>query len=92
MLNINGVAEKHWVIGHHAMELTGRAFTEELHTFSKGAQHQINSLLEIDPGIEHFDLRPVLVEVTVRLCSDEEAQAYQAHQEQWLAERRKSAP
>lgn len=89
MLKVDGTAEKHWVIGHHSIQLTGRAFDGELHTFAKGAQHQIDGLLDIDPNIERLELRPVLVEVSVRLCSEEETRAYQAHQEQWLAERHK---
>ena len=92
MLNVNGAAEKHWVIGHHAIGLTGRAFTDELHAFAKGAKHQIDALTEINPDIARLELRPVLVEITVRLCSDEETQAYQAHQEQWLAGRRQPPP
>lgn len=89
MLNVNGTAEKHWVIGHHAIGLTGRAFTDELHAFAKGAQRQIETLLEIDPSIARLDLKPVLVEVTVRLCNEVEMQEYQAMQEQWLAEKHK---
>ena len=50
MLNVNGTAEKHWVIGHHAIGLTGRAFTDELHAFAKGAKHQIDALMEVDPA------------------------------------------
>uniref|UniRef100_A0A6M3MJG2 Uncharacterized protein n=1 Tax=viral metagenome TaxID=1070528 RepID=A0A6M3MJG2_9ZZZZ len=88
MLKIDGSTEKHWVIGHPAMALTGRAFHDELHAFAKGARHQIDGLLEIDPNIDRLELRPVLVEVTVRLCSEEETKAHQAYQEQWLADRR----
>ena len=92
MLQLNGEPEKHWVIGHHSIDTTRRAFTDDLHAFAKGAKHRIDALTEIDPDIARLELRPVLVEITVRLCSDEETQAYQAHQEQWLAERRQPPP
>lgn len=89
MLQLNGEPEKHWVIGHHSIDITRRAFTDDLHAFAKGAQRQIETLLEIDPSIERLDLKPVLVEVTVRLCNEVEMQEYQAMQEQWLAEKHK---
>lgn len=91
MLQINGEPEKHWVVGHHAIGITGRAFTQEMHTFEKGAQRQIDKLLRADPSIARLDLRPVLVEATVRRCSDEEEKQHRAHQEQWLASRRQRA-
>ena len=88
MLKVDGTPEKHWVIGHHAIALTGRAFHDELFTFAKGAQLAIDKFLEIDPNIKRLELRPLLVEITVRTCSEEESKAYQLHQEQWLAERK----
>lgn len=92
MLKVDGSTEKHWVIGHPAMALTGRAFHDELHVFASGAQNQIDALLEINPNIARLDLKPALVEVTVKLCSEEEAAAHKAHQDQWRSERRQKRP
>lgn len=89
MLQINGEPEKHWVVGNNAIGITGRAFTQEMHTFEKGAQRQIDELLRADPSIARLNLRPVLVEVTVRLCNEVETQEYQATQQRWLAEKHK---
>lgn len=89
MLQINGEPEKHWVVGHNATGITGRAFSPEMHTFEKSAQRQIDEMLRSDPSIARFDLRPVLVEVTVRLCSDEDEKQHREHQEQWLAARQR---
>lgn len=85
MLKVDNATDKHWVIGHNAMALTGRAFHDELYVFAKAAQQQIDEFLRIDPGIKRLDLRPVLVEVTVRMCTEEEERAYRLHQEQWLS-------
>ena len=88
MLKVDGTPEKQWVIGHRSVGLTGRAFHDELFTFAKGAQLAIDKFLEVEPDIKQLELCPLLVEVTVRICSKEESQAYQLHQEQWLAERK----
>lgn len=87
MLKVDGTAEKQWAIGHHSVSLTGRAFTDDLHVFAKGAQMQIDAMLQIDADMEHLELRPMLVEVTVRACTAEETAAYQSEQEQWLQSR-----
>jgi len=92
MLEEKGQADRHGFSGKHASGRRGRTLTAELAAVAKGAKHQIDALMEGDPDIARLEWRPVRVEITVRLCSDEETQAYQAHQEQWLAGRRQPPP
>lgn len=94
MLELNN-PDKQWAIAHDATNLTGRLWSEQLFTFRSHAEQEIERVQKLcaEDGTPMRDgqLKPVLVNVTVTLCSEAETAAYDAEQTAWLNEHSQAA-
>jgi hypothetical protein len=94
MLELNS-PQKQWAIAHDATDLTGMLWNDQLFTFRSHAEQEIARIRKLcdEEGEPMRDgqLYPVLVKVTVALCTKEETAAYDAEQTAWLHEHGQAA-
>ena len=94
MLELN-TPQKLWGIAHDATDFTGRLWNDNFFIFRSHAEHEIEKTLKIfeDDGapMTGSHLYPVLLNVTATYCPKSEADAYEAKQAAWLAERGQAA-
>jgi len=87
MLRLNEPQE-FWGIAHASTGLTGSLWCPDQFVFKHQAEDYCKKVREL--GVAH-DLRPVLVTMTATLASEEEANAYDDRQIEFLAKRRAKA-
>ena len=87
--------EFQWGIAGWQTKLTGRLFTEEMFTFKKEAEAYIEKMKDCsaDEGapMKDGDMYPVLLKVSISICSEEETNAYDAEQSAWLEQHGQAA-
>ena len=81
--------QKYWGVAHWGTGQTGMLFTDELFTFKKGAEAFIQRLHDARSEANSTPLdvdyaRPVLLNVTVTICTDQEAVEHHEQQIHWL--------
>lgn len=94
MLKLNE-PQQYWGIAHWGTEITGALFTDELFVFKKDAEAYIERLNAAraesnEAPLKENYAKPVLLNVTVAVCSDEVAELYDSQQVHWLARKSQS--
>jgi hypothetical protein len=95
MLKLND-PQQYWGIAHWGTEVTGALFTDELFVFKKDAQAYIERLNAAraesnETPLDEGYARPVLLNVTATICSDEATELYDQQQVHWLARKSQSS-